>query len=59
MSEDNFGLIFPGLVESIHVELSDEAVEVAMSEVFGKDLGFEFMDVFDQELFAVGGPGDG
>lgn len=59
MSEDNFGLIFPGLVESIHVELSDEAVEVAMSEVFGKDLALEFINVFDQELFAVGCPGDG
>ena len=59
MSEDNFGLIFPGLVESIHVELSDEAVEVAMSEVFGKDLALEFINVFDQELFPVGCPGDG
>ncbi len=40
MSKDDFGMIFPGLVESMHVELPDEAVKIVMPEVFGKDFGF-------------------
>ncbi len=59
MSKDNFSTIFPGLVESIHVKLPDKAVEIMMTEVFGKDFALELMNVFDKELFAVGGPGYG
>ena len=59
MTEDNLRVVFPGLVESIHVKLSNETVEIMMTEVFGEDVGLECMDVFDNELIAVGGPGYG
>lgn len=59
MGEDNLSTIFPGLVESIHVKLSDKTVEIMMTEVFGKNFALKFMDVFDKELFAVGDPGYG
>ena len=59
MGEDNLSIIFPGFVESIHVKLPDKTVEIMMTEVFGKNFGLKFMDVFDKELFAVGDPGYG
>ena len=43
-------------MEAVHVELPDEAVDLVVSEVSRKHDLLEFVDVFDDELDARGGP---
>lgn len=57
MAEDVFGWFFPGLVKAIHVELSDEAVDVAMPEILGQYELLELFYVFDGEFLSVVHPG--
>jgi hypothetical protein len=58
MAEDIFAGILTTLVEAVHVELANEGVDVAMSEIFGEDLILELIDVSDGELAAVTHPVD-
>lgn len=58
VAEDVLGGLLAGLVEAVHVELPDEAVDVAVSEELGQDGLLELVDVPDGELFPVGGPLD-
>jgi hypothetical protein len=53
MAEDVFGGVFSAFVEAVHVELSDEGVDVAVPEVFGEDVILEVIDLFDGELSSV------
>ena len=59
MAEDAFGVLLTGLVEAIHVELSDEAIDLVVPEELGKDDLFEFGDVFDDEILSRWTPEDG
>lgn len=56
MTEDVFAGVFATLVEAVHIELSNEGVDVAVSEVFGKDVVLEVINLFDGELPSVGHP---
>ena len=59
MSKNIFGGLLPGLVEPIHVELSDKAMDVFVSEVFRENVLLKLVDVFDGKLVAVGEPLNG
>jgi hypothetical protein len=56
MTEDIFARVLSAFMEAVHVELSDERVDVAMSEVLGQDLILEVLDLFDGELSTVSHP---
>ena len=43
-------------MESVHVELPDEAVDLVVSKVSREDDLLEFVDVFDDELDSRGRP---
>ena len=58
MAEDVFGGVFAALVEAVHVELANETVDVAVSEVLGEDVVLELLDFFDGELTPVAHPVD-
>lgn len=58
MTEDIFAGVFAGLVEAVHVELSDEAIDIPVSEEFGQDVVLELIDFFDGKLPSVGHPVD-
>lgn len=58
VAEDVFGGFFSGFVKPIHIELSDEAINIAMSEILGEDGLLELVDVFDAEFFSVWHPAD-
>jgi hypothetical protein len=48
--EDALVLFISNFVEVIHVELSDERTEVAVSEVDGQNFLLELLDVLDGEV---------
>lgn len=56
MAEDIFAGVFSAFVEAVHVKLSDEGVDVAMTEVFREDMVLEVIDLFDGKLTSVGHP---
>jgi hypothetical protein len=56
VSENIASGFFAALVEPIHIELSNERVNIAVSEVPGKDLILEKFDRADSELPATGQP---
>ncbi len=65
VAEDTPGILFPSLVKAVHVELNkkmkylaDEAVDVAVAEVFGKNNFLKFVDVLDDKLGAACRPKD-
>ncbi len=58
VAEDILAGILAGLVEAVHIELPDEAIDVPVSEVFGEDVFLEFVDLLDGKLAAVAHPVD-
>jgi hypothetical protein len=54
MLEGALEIIMFNLMETIHVELSDKAVNFVMSEVFGEDDLLEFVNISDDELSPIG-----
>ena len=56
--KDALVLFIANFVEVIHVELPDEGGEVAVSEVDGKDLLFEAIDVDNGEVGSFVVPSD-
>lgn len=56
MAENAFGIVFAGFVETIHVELPDEAVNFFMPEVFGQHNFLKLVDVLDDEILASSAP---
>ena len=58
MTEYIFGGVFPAFMEAIHIELSDEGVDIAVPEVFGEDVILEVIDLFDGELASIIHPMD-
>jgi hypothetical protein len=56
MGEDVLGGILARLVKAVHVELSNEAVDVAVPEELGEDMLLELIYLLDGELAAVGHP---
>jgi hypothetical protein len=56
MAENTFGVLFSGLVEAIHVELSDEAVHLVMAEIPRKNILLELCDIFDDKFNSRWGP---
>ena len=52
MAEDTFGMIGATFVESIHVELPNEGVHFAVSEVSGENYSLKLVDIFDDELIS-------
>lgn len=53
MAEDAPRILFPGLVETIHIKLSDKAVDVSMPKVLRQNDFLKFIDVFDDELCPI------
>ena len=45
-------------MKPIHIELSDEAIDIPMSKVLGQDSFLELINVFYTELFAIWHPTD-
>ena len=58
VTEDVFAGVFATFVEAIHVKLSDERVDISVSEVFGEDVVLEVIDLFDGKFPSVGHPVD-
>lgn len=58
MAKNVLAGIFATLMEAVHVELSDERVDVSMSEVFGEDMILKLIYLFDSEFTPVGHPVD-
>jgi hypothetical protein len=56
VAEDAFGVVCARLVEAVHVELPDEAVDLVVAEVAGEHDLLELVDVLDHELEAGGRP---
>lgn len=56
--ESGFEVVVFCLVEAVHIELPDEAVDFVVSEVFREDYFLEFGNVLDSELKAIVGPVD-
>jgi triphosphoribosyl-dephospho-CoA synthetase len=56
VAEDALGVVGARLVEAVHVELADEAVDLVVAEVAGEDELLEAVDVLDDELLARGCP---
>ena len=56
MAKYIFGRFFPGLVKTIHVKLSDEAIYIAMSEVLWEDGLLKLINVFNSKFFSVWHP---
>jgi len=56
MAEDIFAGILARLMEAVHVELPNEAIDIPVPEEFGKDMVLELIDLLDGELAAVGHP---
>lgn len=52
MAEHALGVVCTGLMETVHVQLSDEAVDLVVAEVAREDNLLELVDVFDDELNA-------
>lgn len=46
------------LVKTVHVQLTHEWGEVTVLKMFGKNLGCESVDIFDNETVSIFGPGD-
>jgi len=44
VAEYIFGGIFATLMETVHIELADEGVDVPVPEVLGKDVFLELLD---------------
>ena len=45
-------------MKPIHVQLPDEAIDVAMSEVLGQDDFLELFDIFDSKFLSIVHPAD-
>ena len=58
VAEDILAGILAGLVEAVHVELPDEAIDVPVPEEFGEDVFLELIDLLDGKLAAVAHPVD-
>ena len=58
MAEDIFAGVFATFVEAVHIKLTDEGVDIAVTEVFGEDVVLEVIDLFDGELAPVSHPVD-
>ena len=58
MAENIFGGLFATLVETIHIELSDETVDIPMPEVLWQDSFLELFNVLDGKLFPISRPLD-
>lgn len=50
MAKDALGVISSGLMEAIHVELANEAVDLVVAEIAGKNNLLELVDILDDEL---------
>ena len=56
VTENIFTGVFTTLVEAVHVQLSDERVDISVSEIFWEDVVLEVIYLFDCELLPVGHP---
>ena len=56
VTENIFTGVFTTLVEAVHVQLSDERVDISVSEIFWEDVVLEVIYLFDRELLPVGHP---
>ncbi len=58
MGENNFYRVLSALVETIHVQLSDKAVNVSVPEVFRKDGLLKKWHILDSEFLEIISPCD-
>lgn len=58
MAEDVFAGVLATLVKAVHVELSNEGVDVSVPKVFGEDMILKVVDLLDGKLASVGHPVD-
>lgn len=53
MTKNVFAWLLPRFVKTIHVELSNEAINISMAEIVREDYLFEMINIFDEEFFAI------
>ena len=58
MAKYILGWFFTTLMETIHIELTNEAVDVTMPKILWKYVLLKFLDVLNGELFPIGYPLD-
>jgi hypothetical protein len=56
MTKNIFAWILARFMESVHVKLTNEAVDVPVPEIFGEDLILKLFNFFDCKLSAIGQP---
>lgn len=52
MAENAFRVVLPRLVKAIHVELSDKAVHLPVSEVMRQNNILKFVHILNDEVFS-------
>ena len=58
VAKNVFARVFAAFVKAIHIELSDERVDIPVPEELGKNMVLEVVDLFDGKLAAVSHPMD-
>jgi len=58
MAKNVLAWIFPTLVETIHVELSNKRIDVTVSKIFREDMVLKHINLFDGKFTSIGHPVD-
>ena len=58
VAEDIFAWILAWFMEAVHVELPNEAVDIAVPKVFGGDMLLKLIDLLDGKLAPIAHPVD-
>jgi hypothetical protein len=53
MAKDIFARLFARFVESIHIELPYEAINVPVPKVFGQNGRLELLNILNSELLSI------
>lgn len=58
MAKNVLAWIFPTLMETIHVELSNKRIDVSVSKIFREDMVLKLINLFDGKFTSIGHPVD-
>lgn len=56
MAKNTLRVIFSRFMKTIHVELTDEAIDFFVSKILGQDDFLEFVDVLNYKFLTTGTP---
>ncbi len=56
MAKNTLRVIFSRFMKTIHVELTDEAIDFFVSKILGQDDFLEFVDILNYKFLTTGTP---